>query len=105
MSYRIWLEADTGGEPAEVWEAGHTSNTSPMWRKAGAAIHEMDGAPAVECASVLAQAARTIRENAGEYRTMEPPNGWGTVESTATFLQGFADACSQYPKTRVRVWR
>ncbi len=106
MSYDVHLEVDAGGpETVECYWRNHTSNTSRMWRDAGADIAEMYGKPAGECARALASAADRIETHPDLYSPMESPNGWGTRESTVLFLRDLADACERFPKATVRVSR
>lgn len=107
MSYDIYLEADTGGpEPVEVFWRNHTSNTAVMWRKAGCDLAEFDGKPATELAGALAPALAEIEENRERYaRQWNPPNGWGSVETTIEFLTAILDGCRAHPLTTVRVCR
>lgn len=105
MSYDVSLVAETGGEPAYVWDRNHTSNTSAMWRAAGCDIAEFDGMKAHELGRAAHMAYMVLLRNKGDYRSMEPRNGWGTVESTIEFLHDIDAACKKYPMTTVRVHR
>lgn len=105
MSYDVWLEADLGGpNPITIDEnINHTSNTSAMWRDAGADLLEMHGKLAGECIDSLESAVITITNNKEHYRAMEPCNKWGTVESTIGFLQKVLDLCRKAPKAKLVV--
>lgn len=105
MSYDVYLMADTGGEPFPVWDRNHTSNTSSMWRAAGCDIAEFHGKKAHELKRAAHTAFMVILRNKGDYRSMEPGNGWGTVESTLDFLSDIETACAKYPMTTVEVSR
>ena len=107
MSYWVYLDADLGGTAlATVHEANMTSNVASMWRKAGADLALMDGAPAGECGSVITRAAQRIRADVdGEYSALNPPNGWGDHESCAAFLEELAGAIAAYPRTMIRISR
>jgi hypothetical protein len=106
MSYDVYLEIDTGGtEPVEVSWLNHTSNTAAMWRAAGCDIAECDGRPAANFAEGLASAIEAIESDPDRYRQYEPPNGWGTLETTLKFLRDLLHACQCHPRTTVRVSR
>lgn len=105
MSYDVYLMAETGGEPVEVWERNHTSNTAAIWRKAGCDIAAFDGLPASELGIAAASAMLEISEYHEKYLPLEPSNGWGTLLSTVEFLGAISMACAKYPATTVRVSR
>jgi hypothetical protein len=106
MSYDVYLEVDAGGpETVEAYWRNHTSNTSGMWRKAGVDIAECDGVQASQMAEGLAVAVETIKADPESFREFEPGNGWGTVESTVSFLSDLLDACQRFPRAKVRVSR
>jgi hypothetical protein len=103
MSYDVSLEADTGGEPVEVWTRNHTSNTADMWRDAGLDLRAYEGARASTLRSAAHDACMAILQDVEKYQAMEPDNGWGTVESTVSFLTDISNACAKYPATTVRI--
>lgn len=106
MSYNVYLEADTGGpEPAEIWWANYTTNCAPMWRKAGAPLHEWDGRKAEYVVPLLEVAIDTMKANPDEYAAMNPENGWGDHLSVIRFLEEFVAAARHHPKTTVRISR
>jgi hypothetical protein len=105
MSYDVYLEAATGGEPATIWERNHTSNTSGMWSEAGCDIAAFDGCSGAALGQAAHEAIMAISSNVPKYRTMEPGNGWGTVETTLAFLHDIHNACTRYPATTVRISR
>lgn len=105
MSYDVSLMADTGGEPVEVWQRNHTSNTSRMWKAAGCDIAAFDGCSGAALSSAAYEALTLLALDPETYRQFEPGNGWGTLESTKDFLRAIAEAGKKYPRTTVRVWR
>jgi hypothetical protein len=106
MSYDVYLEVDAGGpETVEAYWRNHTSNTAGMWRAAGVDIAECHGRPASQMAEGLAVAIEAIKADPEAYRQYEPGNGWGTVETTLSFLGDLLDACIRYPRATVRVSR
>ena len=107
MSYDVWLEADLGGpEPVTIdSNINHTSNTSQMWRDAGADIAEMHGKTASECLPDLQAAIADISANPGKYERHEAANGWGTVDTTLAFLRRIEALFLRAPKAKVVVSR
>lgn len=108
MSYDITLTLITndfvGNQvETEVFWRNHTSNTAAMWREAGVDFHNYHGRPASEMVSVLDSAVTHITEHTFHYRNFEPGNGWGTVESTVSFLRAVLDASYKYPTAIVDV--
>lgn len=100
MSYDVWMKADLGGPSLYVIDENinHTSNTSRMWREAGADLLAMDGMSGEECIPLLERAIRDINDRLGHYATMAPSNGWGTVDSTIGFLGKILDQCRRMPR-------
>lgn len=104
MSYDVYLEVDAGGpEPIEAYWRNHTSNTAGMWRKAGLDIRACSGVGAAQFAEGLAGALTAMRESPSDYLPMNPPNGWGSYETTLEFLGDLLGACQMYPRATVRV--
>lgn len=108
MSYDVWMAMDCGGEdPMTSGDLNMTSNVSCMWRKAGADIAQMGDEQWIgeRCIPVLRAAIATIQDDMPTYRAMNPPNGWGDVDSCIKFLRGVLDLCIAYPKATLRVSR
>lgn len=106
MSYDVYLEVDAGGpEPVEAMWVNHTSNTAVMWREAGCNLAECDGRPAAQVAEGLAVAIADIEARREHYAQWNPPNGWGSVDTTLDFLRGLLDGCQRYPRSTMRVSR
>lgn len=106
MSYTIYLTVDTGGpERPWIFDRNYTSNCSPMWRKAGANLAEMDGKLAADAEPILAFAIAAMRESPAEYKALNPPNGWGDYDGCIRFLTEIRDACVAHPKTTLEVSR
>ena len=106
MSYDFTLLANDTvptGEEHEVWWRNHTSNTSAMWRHAGADLAEMSGKRAADVAPLLAVAVERMRADEPTYRQWDAPNGWGDYASTLDFLTAIAEACALHPATIVHV--
>jgi hypothetical protein len=113
MSYWVSLGIDTGRtyddngvikpDLTEVWSENYTSNCSPMWRKAGANLREMDGMPARDAAPVLAAAVDAMRADPESYRAMNPENGWGDYATAMQFLASIHAVCVEHPLTTLQV--
>lgn len=106
MSYDVYLEIATGADEfAEVYWRNHTSNTAIMWREAGCDIADFEGAKASDFAVSLARAIGNIEATPDHYARWNPPNGWGSVDTTLDFLRALQTACELHPSTIVRVSR
>jgi len=105
VSYDVSLELPDGDQTVSVFERNHTSNTAPMWRKAGCDLAEFDGRSAGELGPIVARAIAAIVTEPEAYRPMEPGNGWGSLPSTVRFLVDIWDACTDSPEATVRVSR
>jgi len=106
MSADYWLQIDTGGpEPATLASFNCTYNLGEMLRAAG--FPEWDaltGAPASETGGMLRSVADKLRADPEQFKTYNPPNGWGTYEGAIEFLNEFAAACAAHPKATIGSW-
>jgi hypothetical protein len=107
VSYDVWLTIDTGGPvPAIVTESRNmTSNVAPMWRAAGAQLHDFHGEPANLCAPALRDAIARMLADPDTYRAMAPANGWGSYDGCIRYLQALADDFEAHPLATVAVSR
>ena len=108
MSYDTSMTIDTGGsELATVHEIGNcTSNVSGMWMLAiGEPLRDLDGRTGAELIPLLERAVSHIQhpDNAAVYRGMEPPNGWGSHEGAALYLECILGACRAHPLARLEI--
>jgi hypothetical protein len=107
MSYDISLVIETGaGNWVEAVEIGnYTSNVSGMWAKAlgGQRLRELDNVSAGSAAAKLSAAVKAMEKDPGEYRKMNPENGWGDYEGALEYLRSLANACEQHPACVIRV--
>jgi hypothetical protein len=104
MGWDFWLEVDTGGEQlVSIGDSvNHTHNTNGMWRLAGLELKEADGKLAAEVGPLVTAAVGWMLDNESLCRPMEPPNGWGTYESTVSALERVAELCADHPKATCR---
>lgn len=89
----------------ELWWRNITHNLIPMWRKAGVyeALYESDGKTAGQYVVALRRGVEDIRQNFGEYKKLDSPNGWGLVEHALTFLEAALEAFQKNPDAFCRV--
>lgn len=107
MSYDVWLTIDTGG-PAPAIVTGPrnmTNNVAPMWRAAGAPVHDFHGELAHICLPVLRDAIAKMQADPDTFRAMNPENGWGSYEGCLAFLRELADDFEAHPRATVVVGR
>jgi hypothetical protein len=106
MRYWTYLMIDTGGpESATVAEIGnYTSNVSNMWAMALdmplADLHEKNAGEAIP---ILESAIADMNAHPGNYRAMNPPNGWGNFEGARDYLKKLLHACKENPKAFIYV--
>jgi len=110
VSYDVDLTIESktiGGDVVEtdVFWRNHTSNTSRMWREAGADLGEFHGKKAGDLTEALYDAIQEMLDDPAKYRAMEAPNGWGSYESTLGFLTAILYACCRYPDAVMGVSR
>jgi hypothetical protein len=100
MSYDVSLQikGPYDAEPVSLFWRNYTSNCGPMWRAAGADLSEMNGWKAARVAEVLTEALEVMHANEGDYRAMEPSNGWGSYDGVIDFLTDIRDAAARLPQ-------
>jgi len=109
MSYDVHFEIDTGDAPTTVGDdsLNHTYNCSAMFRKAlgGDGINDLHGQIAGEVIHRLECAVQDIRapKYADEFREMNPPNGWGSHDTAARFLELILENARRHPTATIRV--
>ena len=112
MSYDVRLSIHTGGEyPAAVTETrSPTYNLAPMFREAlGRSMRSHDGGPSLagmlakDALPVLRAAITAMEADPDRFRSLNPPNGWGSYESALSFFREFAEECEQHPLATVEV--
>lgn len=105
MSYDVSLMLEGDGVTTDVWCRNHTSNTAVMWREAGCDIATFHGAGAGTFRVALEAAIADIEARPGHYAQWNPPNKWGSVDSTLEFLRDLQDGCRRFPDATVLVCR
>jgi len=87
----------------ELFWRNHTSNTAPMWKKAGCDLAKFDGKPASELTKPLLLAMNKMVQDESHYRSLDAPNKWGTYDSTLDFLDAVWNACLLFPDEIIRI--
>jgi hypothetical protein len=109
MSYDIYLQVDGGGrEPIEAYWSNYTSNVAPMWREAmpnSDGLAGLDGMAAADAVPLLESGIAYFHTHRADLDAMNPANGWGDREGALTELTNLLSACSDYPKTTIRISR
>ncbi len=112
MSWYAYVTIDTGGEGrAVVEEIGNcTYNLAPMFDKAFnfdygeypglRGLHELGAHGAI---LILKNAVAKMKANSGEYRKLNPPNGWGNYEIALEYLEAILAACVEHPKGTIEI--
>lgn len=105
MSYNIWTEG-AGEQPGELdaLDWNYTYNVQPMTAKAGLpSLNLLDGVPAPVAALALDALIDRFYREPGEYRKLNPANGWGDFDGFLDRLQKLRDHLWMVPKATVRV--
>jgi hypothetical protein len=106
MSYDISLYYETlGGHVGTGFSWNYTSNCAPMWRAAGAQIHEWDGKQVSEVLEELREAITKLEAEPDTYTVMNPSNGWGAYERLIPALKELLEAFEEKPHAKIYVSR
>jgi len=82
----------------------HTTSTSDMIKEVcGSRPPEWSGRSCKEMYPILMQGISLLTIFPQKYKTFEPVNGWGTVETTTAFLEKIAANCEQHPDAVLEV--
>lgn len=106
MSFDVSLLADLGAGLVEVDDIdgwNYTYNCSAMWRAAGFDLRGCDGKPAGECLPSLRTAIAAMEDDPARFDAMNPPNGWGSRETSLPCLRRLAEAFARMPRAIVSV--
>jgi len=102
MSYDVWL---TDGKDSTE-SHNYTSNISPMIRLAwpGHRMTDLENKRGDQAASILTKIIANIAgDRDGDYKALNPPNGWGDHEGCVHWLMEIRRDCLEYPTWRVVV--
>lgn len=109
MSYDVSFKAKLAGTKNQYVYVGddwinHTSNTSDMIKEVcGSRPPEWSGKSCKDMYPVIMQGISLLTIFPQKYRSFEPKNSWGTVETTVAFLQKIAANCEKYPTAFLEV--
>jgi hypothetical protein len=107
VSYDIQLVIDTGGpEPAPIGHGwNYTANCAPMWRAAGIDFAAISGSTVYMVTPDLECAIETLKAAPERFRTMDPPNGWGSYDTLLPALEELLAEWKRHPMATVEVSR
>ena len=82
----------------------HTSNTAAMIKEVCGSYPSMwNGKKCSEMIPMLESGISELEEHSEDYRQYEPGSGWGTVESTISFLDNILKNCKLFPTAIIEV--
>ncbi len=97
------------GWDEHYWPSGHrhdwlddlssnlTYNVGPMLMIAGIAMRDFNNMPCAKAAPKLAAAVATMEATPGEFKKLNPENGWGDYDGALRTLREMANWCASYP--------
>lgn len=93
-----------------VFESNITHNLGAMAREAGLYLPlwrpgEIGISRAGDLVPLLRAGLFYLRNHKKELEAFNPANGWGSYENLVTFVEGYLDACLEYPDGVVRACR
>ena len=93
-----------------VYDANITHNLGDMAGKAGIYYHlwrpeEIGITKAGELIEPLTEGLKKLKKNPEYYKQFNSPNGWGMYEHFIPFVEGYLDACKEYPESTIIVCR
>jgi len=111
MSWWAYMTADVGGPETltvEGYEQNVTYNLSGIFRKAFArdfedGFNDLNGQTGEEAYDKIENALLTIQNNLEDFRDLEPPNKWGTVETAIEVLGQMLLWCHEAPKGIIKI--
>lgn len=85
MSLNLWVEVDLGGpspQRLDGFDWNYTYNVAPMWRELiGEPLGDfLEGKTLIETREALEWAAERMGHEIEHFRSMNPPNGWGSAD-------------------------
>jgi len=78
--------------------AGECGLYEPMWRPEENGIET-----AAQLAPFLRSGLASLLDNYDRLRTLNPPNGWGTIDLLIEVAASYLSACEAWPNAKVRV--
>lgn len=94
----------------ELYSANITHNLGKMAKEAGLYMalwrpDELGIKTAKELIPLIESDLPGLKEHPEVFKKFSPENGWGTYEGFVEFVEGYLEACKQYPYARVEVSR
>lgn len=108
MSYWVGCYMKSGpGDDNRLSAESHnyTSNMAAAWDDAGCPLRDADGQPVAEWLPKIRAAIADIEARPDHYKTYEPSNGWGHVDTMLNFLKRVEADWAQHPFATVYVSR
>jgi len=103
-----YTETEDGKQ--EVFSANITHNLTEMAGEAKIYKHlwrpeELDIKFACELIAPLWEGLQRLKDFPEEFKKFNPTNGWGTYEGLISFVEGYLEACIQYPDALIDISR
>ena len=117
ITYEEWCERYPDRAPFTVeadehtvFTANITHNLNNMADEAGLYKYlwrpdELDITEAWQLLEPLRVGLAILEADPDRFRAFNPANGWGDYEGLVDFVCEYLNACAQYPKAEVSVWR
>ncbi len=123
LDITMYFDVDTGGveHKCEIAEFNITHNLTemadkcglynPMWRPyrlyniKDEEENKFLYAEAGELYDAIMAGIKNLESDPEKFKKFNPENGWGSYEGLLRVAKRFADACRDYPKAKVEVWR
>jgi len=118
VSSEEWQEKFPGTEPmviaehetSEVYSGNITHNLNWMASEAGIYEHlwrpdEIEIKQAKELIEPLGEGLALLKSEPDRFKEFNPENGWGDYDGLIEFVEGYLDACKEYPEATVSVSR
>lgn len=90
-----------GKEDVVEITSGITYNLMPIFRAAGWEDSDYDDYTGERMLPIATATLMRLRERPEYFRTLNPPNGWGTYEDALWFFERLVDACRQAPNYKI----
>jgi len=72
----------------------------PLWRP-----EEIGITTAEELIEPLRKGLKKLKAKPEYYKKFDSPNGWGIYEHLVSFVEKYLQACEEFPKAKIEVWR
>lgn len=112
LDISLFFVVDTGNGTEEftVFDRNYTHNIVAMARVAG--VYDCVWRPEENGYDIAEQLVQPLSEGIAKmkrdpefYKTLDPPNGWGSYSTFLAFLEDYLEACKQYPLAKINACR